>query len=200
MSCPLLAQAQVAEVANASGMPTVLSAGVQSTLVLPQGMYGQWQVQATLLEATTTQGFPSVINDIWVLEKLGATVRLRNPVTRAEATIFVEEVEGNSASFYHISKARGIEVKEQPRITLVDDTLLGYTVIHRKLLNRQGGVRQNAGARYKLRAERIGQPPVQVTDAGNKNVGLEQGLTGYETYGPQIDIAPIQNAPTQGTP
>jgi hypothetical protein len=170
-----------------------LSAGVQTTLLLPNGMYGQWQVQANLLEATDPELFPTVVNDIWLLERLGNTVRLSNPATKASATIFVETVQGNSAAFYHVSAAPGTEIKENPHITLVQDTLLGYTLIDRNWLSRSGALKKASSARYKLVAQRLGAAPAQVSQAASSSNALQQNAEEESLpTGPTIEIAPIQ--------
>jgi hypothetical protein len=188
-----LTSSQHQQMASATEASPFLSAGVQATLLLPNGMYGQWQVQASLLEATDPELFPAVVNDIWLLERLGNTVRLTNPATKASATIFVETVQGNSAAFYHVSTAPGTEIKENPHLTLVQDTLVGYTLIDRNWLTRSGALKKASSAHYKLVAQRLGTAPAQVSQAASSSNALQQNAEEESLpTGPTIEISPIQ--------
>lgn len=170
--------------------PFTLSTGIEKTLVLPQGMYGQWQVQASLLETTRPDLFPEVVNDIWILERYGAAVRLTNPATKASATVFVDEVSDNSAAFHHISENKQERFIERPRITLLNDSLVGYTAIERQRLSHSGNPTYTATARYRLEAYRLGQP--QARFEGVSGSSRERNpLSAERTGEPDIEISPI---------
>lgn len=164
----------------------VLSAGVQTTLVLPSGMYGQWQVTASLLETGRPELFPPIVNDIWILEQLGTTVRLTNPSTRASSTIYVDEVEGDSAAFHHVSESRREIFTERPRITLINDKLLGYTLIQRQQRRPDGSLGATYVARYRLEAYRLSQAPVRA-DSSQSALSSSSSALGE----PDITISPI---------
>jgi hypothetical protein len=167
--------------------PFTLSTGIEKTLVLPNGMYGQWQVQASLLETTRPDLFPEVVNDIWILERFGAAVRLSNPATKASATVFVDEVSDNSAAFHHTSENKQERFVERPRITLLNDSLVGYTAIERQRLNSAGNATYTATARYRLEAYRLGQPQARFQGASSERNPLSAESAGE----PDLEILPI---------
>jgi hypothetical protein len=181
--------------AGDASTPFTLSTGIEKTLVLPQGMYGQWQVQATLLETTRPDLFPEVVNDIWILERYGAAVRLTNPATKASATVFVDEVSEASAAFHHTSENRQERFVERPRITLLNDSLVGYTAIERQRLDKAGSATYTATARYRLEAYRLGQPQARFEgvsgSAKERNALGRNPLSAERTGEPDIEISPI---------
>jgi hypothetical protein len=165
----------------AAAEETTLQAGLNETLYLPQGMYGQWQVQATLLDTDSPEVYPKYSNDLWILQRVGSVVYLSNPATGAMTHITVESVEGNSASFTHEVASKRGRIVERPRVTLQNNQLLGYTLVERQwngLLSET--VAKVAKARYRLEAYRLGNAPMS---------SFSNGLTPKE---PDIQIDPLQ--------
>lgn len=185
-----------AALANSSLSKGGLSAGVSKTLFLPQGMYGQWQVIASLQEGAGPV-FAPLITDFWQLQRRGDAVTLSNPVTGATASITVEQVSEVAgfpvASFSHISESEEVRITEHPTISLIqgasptEDRLLGFSVIvHEQLKN--GAVAGHWVARYRLEAHRLwgGGDPSSSDPLADLTARWRQGDT------PKLEIAPIK--------
>jgi hypothetical protein len=161
---------------------SVFQLGVSTTQYLPPPMYGTWQVRATLVSSSNPAYFPPSSQDIWTLAQEGQTVTLSNPSTGAFATIAVNEVDGNRATFTHRADAgRNHTIEENPSVTVDKDQLFGQTR-NRLIIKRKGQVVQAYTAVYKISAVRIGGSRVQF------------GQPALPTDYPEFDIAPIQQA------
>lgn len=131
------------------------------TYQLPPEMYGQWAVTATLLETDMTGSFPPVVHDIWQFEQAGNVVSLSNPNTGAYATIHVDRVQNNWATFHHrvVIKAHRKYLLEQPSIRVSGDRMLGKTT-HTYIYMRKGQVSKTYRAVFKIEATRLKQSRV----------------------------------------
>lgn len=138
-----------------------ISITVTKTLYLPPAMYGQWNVTGTLLETNAPDAFRPLVQDIWLLERIGDEVVISNPANGASATINVEKVEGNTAVFFREGQmSRNKMFQEVPTITVSDDTLLGHSV-NRIRYMKEGRVNREYYAVYQLQATRISGARVQ---------------------------------------
>lgn len=119
-------------------------------------MYGYWSVTGTLLESNAPTAFKKVMHNIWVLEQVNDVVVISNPLSGASASLNVEKVEGQTATFHHtvVSKT-GRVFFEMPTVTVDGDLLYGVTVNEFRYLNN-GKVGQPYYAKYRLEARRIG--------------------------------------------
>ena len=75
-----------------------LSAGV-SVNEIPKAFFGSWRITAKLDDTNSYKTFKPQSADMWELSRIGDTVRLNNPFTRASAEISVHSVEGNLIVF-----------------------------------------------------------------------------------------------------
>ncbi|MBX2861136.1 MAG: hypothetical protein KTR14_07870 [Vampirovibrio sp.] len=131
--------------------------GIATTQYLPQEMYGQWSMTATLEETTAPRMFSPIIHDIWVLARDGDAVTVTNPKTGASATVHVDEVHNNTATFHRrFVPPKGRRVfQEQPTVTVDTDHLYGRTLLKFSRI-RRNGTKKTYFARYHLEGERIG--------------------------------------------
>lgn len=132
---------------------------VTESYVLPPEMYGQWSVVATLVKTNLPGRYQQRVYDIWQLQEAGNQVSLSNPNTGAYATITVDQVQGNTATFHHrvVMKAGRKFLVERPTVTVVGDTLRGtttHTYIH---TSRNGQVEKVYHALFKIDAARLSQ-------------------------------------------
>lgn len=135
-----------------------LTATISKTLYLPPEMYGQWSVTGSIIETNAPEFFNQTVHDIWVLDRLDDVVVVSNPVSGASASIQVERVEGNTATFYRMTNSKSGRVFfEMPTITVNGNTLSGQTVNKVQTI-KNGKVIRSYYARYSLQARRIGAP------------------------------------------
>ncbi len=171
---------------------------VTESRYLPPEMYGQWNVTARLIRTDVPGGLPSVVNDIWVLENSGNTVSISNPASGAHASISVDEVVGNSATFHHkveISNRRlpfGLPhtrqvLIEQPTVSVDGDVMTGITT-HRYFMLRDGEVDKLYTAVFKLHAERL--------SGGRIQLGRDPNDLNFEIEDIQIQPEEIQSPET----
>lgn len=142
-----------------SGKP--LSATISKTLYLPPAMYGQWSIVGTLIESNARERFSPVVNDTWILQREGNQVTISNPANGASATVSVDKVEGDQATFHRIvPDGRNRLYQETPTITVKDDTLVGQCLNQISYV-REGEIQKEYYGLYRLEATRISGPRVR---------------------------------------
>jgi hypothetical protein len=157
---------QPAEAQSPSPRPKPQMVPLEATIIhsqyLPPEMYGQWTLTATLMESNTPNFFNPVIHEIWMLEQTGETVTISNPSTGASASITVDKVQGNTATFHRaqMSPRRNERVIEIPTVTVEGDHLRG-TTINQVEIYKNGKLAQSFYAKYALTAERINNSRVR---------------------------------------
>jgi len=95
---------------------------------LPPAMYGTWSIHATVLESNAPYGsYQPASTELWMLDKEDGVITLRNIVTNAVASINVDRVVGNTATFHHVANvpSRGMRIVEMPTLTVTGDHLSG---------------------------------------------------------------------------
>lgn len=129
---------------------------VSETRFLPPAMYGQWSVTATLIASDMGDALSPVAHDIWLLARDGDQVTLSNPVTGAFASVSVDRVQGQTATFHHgvVLRPGRRTLIERPTVTVAGDRLYGETTHEYRLL-RNGVVERVYHARFRIEAERL---------------------------------------------
>ncbi len=158
-----------------------LQVTVTKTLYLPPAMYGQWNVTGVLKETNAPEFFRSLINDIWVLERVGDQVIVSNPTNGASAAIQVDKVEGETATFFRMVTVGNKVMYERPTITVNRDSLFGISINQFDQV-RNGRVVQSRYGKYELEAHRIGGARLQFkpeVDAGEPDIEIEEVQHGY---------------------
>ncbi|MFN8615403.1 MAG: hypothetical protein U0003_05810 [Vampirovibrionales bacterium] len=130
---------------------------VTESYQLPAEMYGQWSVTATLLNTNMPGQHAQVVNDIWNLVQQGDVVTLSNPNTGATATITVDAVKGNTATFTHkaVIKSGREYLVERPTVTVRGNSMRGTTT-HQYISMRQGRVMGVYTAVFAIDAVKLG--------------------------------------------
>ena len=138
-----------------STMSAPLTATVTKTLYLPPAMYGQWNVAGTLLKTNAPDAFSPSVNDIWQLDREGDKVTVTNPANGAYATINVDMVDGEQATFHRSGTVgkHGI-YQEIPTITVQGDTFSGQS-LNKVQEIKNGQVVSEIYGLYRLEATRI---------------------------------------------
>lgn len=167
----------------------VFTAGVEEN-ILPPGMYGQWNVQAVLVDTDYPPWFPPTSSDIWILQQDNGQVRLSNPITGAESAIRVDDVQGNRARFHHIYSSKKVTVIERPNLQVVGDTLTGETTIER-IVSGLGGTALHRG-RYQLQAVRMDVSSARVDLRSLPEVQTAPGRIRGTQPAPRFQIEPVR--------
>jgi hypothetical protein len=135
--------------------------GISKTQTLPNAMYGQWSMTATLLNASESDYFVPLIHDIWHLDQQGQHVVISNPITGASAAITVDQVEGTTASFHHVvSDSPKQQFSEHPTVRVNANSLSGITKTQ-VVWFKNGQITKRLTAEYRLEGQRIGGPSVR---------------------------------------
>lgn len=156
---------------------TPLKAGISKTLYLPPAMYGQWSVTGTVRE-TNISNLDPVAVDIWVLQREGDAVTVTNPVNGATATVNVEAVEGNTATFHRGGQSDRLTKTETVTLTVNGNYLYGKN-LRREEISKNGKVVKIRYALFDLQGTRI---------SGASAVFKPEILHG----GPDIEIEPVR--------
>lgn len=157
-----------------------LSASISKSLYLPPDMYGHWSVTGTLIDASSNSRFNPIVHDIWILEKQGDQIVVTNPVTNASASIEVDKVDGNTATFHRMMVNDNKVVLEMPTLTVEGDSLTGINIYKSQRI-KNGKIVKSYYGKYRLEAKRIGRSRVKFRD--------DNGLR------PQFEIEEVQFAP-----
>lgn len=157
-----------------------LTASVSKTLYLPPAMYGQWTVTGIVKETNITDLVP-VANDLWVLQRQGDEVIITNPVNGASASIQLDAVEGNTATFHRSGQSAKAIRSETVTLTVNGDTLYGRNMRKEEII-RKGQVVKVNYALFELQGTRIG---------GARAVFRPQAVED----GPDIEIDDVKRSP-----
>ncbi len=113
----------------------VFKINVSTTRFLPPAMYGTWNITTMVLKSTAPAWlYTPAGSEIWALGKDNNEVTLTNMITNAVATINVDNVMGDTATFHHLASdaSHQFSVLEVPTITVHGDQLTGIN--HQKLM------------------------------------------------------------------
>lgn len=156
------------------------SLNASETRFLPPAMYGTWNIETKVLKSNAPPWlFTHTGNELWTLSRDSGTVTLTNIVTHAAATITVDEVNGDTATFHHVATdtAQRMKIKETPTITVEGDKIYG--------INRQ-----------ELTLLRRGKPHsvfhLEIQLEGRRLAGAQVLFRDPEIYEPKLEVAPLQ--------
>ena len=108
---------------NAESM--VLKGGVSLSDKVPKGFFGTWKIKSVMTYSNNKKIFNEQTTDYWNLSKDGDVITLSNPVSGAEASVTVEDVQGNQIKFTHISEDNNAKMTETPTLTLSGENFHG---------------------------------------------------------------------------
>ena len=111
------------------GMPvvaeTVIRGGVELSDRVPKGFFGTWKVTSVQTYTNNPMLFTERSTDYWNLSKTGDVITLSNPVSGAEASVTVEEVQGSKIKFTHVTEGKAAKMTETPTLTLNGENFSG---------------------------------------------------------------------------
>ncbi len=142
---------------------------------LPPDMYGQWTVIATLLKSNMPQAINQRIYDIWQLNQASDKVSLSNPNTGAFATITVDDVEGNTATFHHkvVMKPGRQYLVERPTVSVNGNNMVGTTTHSYIITDRNGQVKHVYTALFRINAQRLSKSRVAFGSMNGPDLEIE---------------------------
>lgn len=106
----------------------VLKARISQSQNLPPAMYGTWSITATVVSTTAPPWlFTPSTSEVWTLVKDHGVVVLKNVSTQASASVHVDQVVGNTATFHHEANIprRRMKIVETPTVTVSSNSLKG---------------------------------------------------------------------------
>jgi hypothetical protein len=136
----------------------VLSGTVTKSKDLPQELYGTWSVSSVVLETNQPELYRGKVSDIWTLQKNQDTITLTNPSTGATASITVDEVKGNTATFTRTANDGKVKEYEQVKITVVKDNFWGSDTIKIEYYNNKGKYLYTSSVKYDVTGKKITAP------------------------------------------
>lgn len=107
----------------AEGM--VIQGGVSLSNQVPKGFFGSWRVVSVQSYTNNQKIFTGTSSDYWNLSKTDDVITLTNPVSGAQASVTVEEVNGNQIKFVRKSSSKSEKVVETPTLTLDGENFYG---------------------------------------------------------------------------
>lgn len=103
----------------------VIQGGVSLSNQVPKGFFGTWKVVSVQTYTNNQKLFTGESTDYWNLSKLNDVITLSNPVSGAEASVTLKEVNGNQIKFVRKSTSRSEVVEETPSLTLDGENFYG---------------------------------------------------------------------------
>ena len=107
----------------ASGM--TLKTGISLSAQVPNGFFGSWEITSTMQYSNNPSVFNEKSIDYWNLSKHGDVITLSNPMSGAEASVTIEEVNGNKITFTHITQNKTAKMTEKPTLMLNGEIFSG---------------------------------------------------------------------------
>jgi hypothetical protein len=140
----------------------VYNAGVTVVKELPPLMYGVWSIQGRIIK-TDHPAFAPISTEIWELARGFNTVTIENVVNQARASITVDAVQGNTASFHRVYKSQDgrFRIIERPTITVEGNFLTGKNLQTYTYYFRDGSVRAEYFVEAQLSGTRLAQESYQ---------------------------------------
>ena len=104
---------------------TVIKGGISLSNQVPKGFFGTWKVTSVQIYTNNPSLFTGKSIDYWNLSKENDVITLSNPVSGAEASVTLEEVEGNTIKFVRKQDKNDEKVRETPILTLDGENFYG---------------------------------------------------------------------------
>ena len=132
----------------------VLQGSVSMADQVPSGFFGTWKVFSVRVKTTNTEDFGEFGVDVWNLSRSGDVITLMNPVSGAQASIRVSEVNGDTVRFQKVSYDKDTETTETPIITLEGNNFYGIDKIVVKNY-KNGSLFREDKVEYKVKAVKM---------------------------------------------
>ncbi|EKE03300.1 MAG: hypothetical protein ACD_20C00223G0007 [uncultured bacterium] len=107
----------------------VLRGNIAVSTDLPQEFYGTWSVIGNIIRTNNPDVFKGKSSDIWTFDKFQEVITLTNPVSKASASIKVNEVQGKTAVFTRENFTDKVKQYEKAKITVDGDKFFGVDII-----------------------------------------------------------------------
>ena len=104
---------------------TVIKGGVSLSNQVPKDFFETWKVTSVQTYTNNPSLFTGKSVDYWNLSKENDVITLSNPVSGAEASVTLEEVEGNRIKFLRKQDKNDEKVRETPILTLDGENFYG---------------------------------------------------------------------------
>lgn len=133
---------------------TVIKGGVSLSNQVPKGFFGTWKVTSVQTYTNNPSLFTGKSVDYWNLSKENDVITLSNPVSGAEASVTLEEVEGNRIKFLRKQDKNDEKVRETPILTLDGENFYGTDKIVIEKYKYGEHIRTDI-VEYKITAQRV---------------------------------------------
>lgn len=103
----------------------VIQGSVSMVDSIPSEFFGSWKVTSVQTFNNNPRLFAPFSIDYWNLSKADNVITLTNPESGASASVFVNEVNGNTVKFTRTSITKNEKVTETPIITIRGENFYG---------------------------------------------------------------------------
>ena len=133
---------------------TVIKGGVSLSNQVPKGFFGTWKVTSVQIYTNNPSLFTGESIDYWNLSKENDVITLSNPVSGAQASVTLEEVDGNRIKFLRKQDKKDEKVRETPILTLDGENFYGTDKIVIEKYKYGEHIRTDI-VEYKISAQRV---------------------------------------------
>ena len=137
----------------------ILKGSVSVFKDLPKELYGTWSVSSKIIETNDPFLFNKNSSDIWIFSKNRDKITLTNPSTGATASITVDEVKNNTATFTRKHFTDKFKEYERPQVTVDGDSFYGTDLLVFQHYFR-GKYIKTSIVKYEITGKRISGPTI----------------------------------------
>ena len=139
-----------------AGEPLVLKAGVTLDDLVPDAIFGTWRVRSQLLETDSKGLFKNNNVDVWNISRKNSVITLENPISGANASISIKEVEGNKVVFEKIGNYDNKLLYDTVELYLDDVNFRGQNYLKLDTKSEiDGHIMKSQKAKYSLYGEKL---------------------------------------------
>lgn len=110
---------------STTAFATTLKTGISLSDQVPSGFFGSWEITSTIQYSNNPNLFNEKSVDYWNLSKKGDVITLANPMSGAEASVTIDDVNGDKITFTHVTKNKTAKMTEKPTLTLNGEIFSG---------------------------------------------------------------------------
>ncbi len=138
-----------------SAQETVLKTGISIDKV-PNELYGTWRVSSKLISTNSKGLFKEKSVDLWNLSRTSDVIILDNPFTGANASIMIDEVNGDFIKFKKVGDYDSKKLTDTVQLNLGKETFTGINYLKLDTVSEvDGHVIKSETAVYELTGEKI---------------------------------------------
>lgn len=135
-----------------------IKGGIIESKELPEDFYGTWSVSTRIIRSDNPLLSTEGRVEIWRLEKVDNTITLVNPITGARASITVDNVRNNTATFSRKKLSQNLKEYEKVTMTMDSESSFSGNDIQVTEKYRRGKLVRRETVEFQILGKRLSGP------------------------------------------